>query len=293
MQRPGPANEHDRAALAPRRMAMLFSAAVFGLGCIPVARAQPRPPDVLADPERNVQVLTFFANKCSECHGSQVAEPEGEFGYILDLPRLIQERQVIPGEPDNSRLYRMLARGKMPPRDAKNGPAAPEEVDLVRRWIAGESGAPTAPPVAPRPKPLVLLGRLHVLVIHFPIGLMVAAALADAFAWRWPRQGLADARNFCAVLGALGAAAAAGLGWLNAWADHKSGEYLDLHRWLGTAAACIAVLAAIVVLTWHRPGAGRRALFARILLLAGAALIGVAAHFGGMMVYGGNYFFPQ
>lgn len=261
-------------------------------------------PDILSDSARNIQVLTFFAEKCSECHTPQVAEPGGDMDFILDLPQLIKQKEVVPGHPEQSRLMRMLDNGKMPPRKAANGKATPDQIDLVRRWIAGDTGAPGAsgstgstgspnpPRSAPVPKPLILLGRLHPLIVHFPVGLLVAAALADAMTWRSPRPALTQARNFCAVLGALGAAAAAGLGWLNAWADHHTGEYLDLHRWLGTAAAALAVIATILILTWRNPQHRRRSLAARILLLSGAALIGIAAHFGGMMVYGSSYFFP-
>lgn len=281
--------------VSPGRTAAL-AAALF---LTPYAAAQTDPAILNTDPDRTVRVLTLLASKCAECHGSHLAEPEDDFGYILDIPRMIEEKQIIPGKPEESRLYRLMVRGKMPPEDARSGPVSPEDVELIRRWIAGEpepaagqaAGASAASPAAPAPRTLILLGRLHPLTVHFPIGLLIAAVLADALAWRTPRPGLATARTFCIVVGALGAVAAAGLGWLNAWAERQTGETLDLHRWLGTAAAIIAVGAAAFTLRAPATPAPRYAL-ARLLLFGAAVLTGIAAHFGGLLVHGPNYYAP-
>ncbi len=242
---------------------------------------------ILDDRERAVQVIRFFADKCAECHGSQLEKPKGDLGFILDLPRLIEEKMVRPGKPDDSDVYIQLKKGKMPPEKARGGPASPEQVELVREWIAGAPAGAVAAPEAARgaPHPLVLLGRLHPLTVHFPIALLIGAALAEAVDAARKQRSLAIARNFCVGLGAAGAVAAAGLGWLMAWADAKSGPTLELHRWLGTGAAVVAVAAAVLTVR-----NGTRPTLVRAGLLAGAALVGVAAHFGGMLVFGAGFF---
>src|SRR5206468_7549005 len=83
------------------------------------------------------------------------------------------------------------------------------------------------------------LGRFHILVIHFPIALLAAAALAEAIAaWRgsWTPP---PAVRFCVLLGATAALAAVALGWLHADVGgfgSASTMPLRLHRWLGTTA---------------------------------------------------------
>src|SRR6266478_3446735 len=82
------------------------------------------------------------------------------------------------------------------------------------------TGTITSPP-APAPQSMMTrlfawFGRFHVLVIHFPIALLAAAALAEAIeAWRgsWIPSPVV---RFCVFLGAGSALAAVALGWLHA-----------------------------------------------------------------------------
>lgn len=101
-----------------------------------------RPPKV-EKPEIGQQVLSVFSQKCSECHGPGLSQPEGRFGYVLDLARLAQNPElVIPGEPAESELWILVQRNEMPPPAASAGPLNSSEKELVRRWIA--EGAPSA-----------------------------------------------------------------------------------------------------------------------------------------------------
>jgi hypothetical protein len=83
------------------------------------------------------------------------------------------------------------------------------------------------------PRLLRWLGKFHILVAHFPIALIIAAALGElGCLWRRVR-GPGSAIRFGVLCGAAGAAAAAALGWLHAefggyGADAP--EFLALHR---------------------------------------------------------------
>jgi len=45
------------------------------------------------------EVSAIFEVKCVECHGGQLPHPEGHFGYVLDLPRMAANPEmVVPGE---------------------------------------------------------------------------------------------------------------------------------------------------------------------------------------------------
>lgn len=130
---------------------------------------------------------------------------------------------------------------------------------------------------------LLFLGRLHPLVVHLPIGILVLlGGLELAGRWsRFPR--LSDAQR-TAVLGAgaLSAALAAGLGWLLAERGDFAGTLLDRHRLLGflTMAAAVGLLV-VHGLRWTRA-------YGPLLALTLALLTG-AGHYGGAMVHGENY----
>jgi hypothetical protein len=135
------------------------------------------------------------------------------------------------------------------------------------------------------------VGRFHVLVIHFPIALLTAAALGEMwYAWRGVRVPMPAVR-FCVALGAAGAIAAALLGWLHAdfggfGADDPG--TLGLHRWVGTAAALWAV--PLVWLSEERDvRRGSRSNSFRIALWLGALLTGIAGHLGGILVHGSSF----
>ena len=101
---------------------------------------------------------------------------------------------------------------------------------------------------------LLFFGRLHPLVVHLPIGILLLLALLElAGRWsRFPRLGEAQ-RTAVLACGAAAAVMAAGLGWLLAERGDFSGTLLDRHRLLGflTAGGAIALLV-VQGLRWQR-----------------------------------------
>jgi mono/diheme cytochrome c family protein/uncharacterized membrane protein len=241
------------------------------------------------------EVRAVFAARCARCHGSDVPRPRGGFGYIDDLRRLSADHdKIVPDKPDESELWQMVHKGEMPPPDSPTGPLTASEKETIRAWIAAgaPADAPAPPPreaTAPPEPPAVgralrWLGKFHLLVVHFPIALLTAALLGELWTmlkeWRVPSAAV----RFCVGLGAVGAVAAVGLGWLFALGRHDSSGLLALHRWFGTTAGAWAVVLAVCSELDARRGVRRW--WTRVLLLAGAVLVGVAAHFGGLMVHG-------
>jgi len=96
---------------------------------------------------------------------------------------------------------------------------------------------------------MVLIGRLHPLLVHFPIGLVLIAAVAELLAmttglWDWRVVAVANVRA-----GAVFAIGAAVTGWrLGASAGIEATTSLEWHRWLGTIAAA-AVFGALYLLS--------------------------------------------
>ncbi|HED64303.1 MAG TPA: hypothetical protein ENJ09_01990 [Planctomycetes bacterium] len=132
---------------------------------------------------------------------------------------------------------------------------------------------------------LTFLGRLHPSVVHFPIALLVVAALLGILGARRPTS---DAVLVLVRLGAIAAIVAAGLGWLFAEHDPPARGLRDAllwHRWAGVGTAVLAVAATISVGRARR--AGKPAPVLALLVVA----IGVSwtGHLGGTMVYGEDF----
>jgi uncharacterized membrane protein len=140
---------------------------------------------------------------------------------------------------------------------------------------------------------LHFFGQLHPAITHFPVALLMAGMLAEVFAWWRANTTFHHVAVFNLHVGALGAIAAAALGWCLAATmgiepDLKA--TLFWHRWLGTGTAVWAVVS---LLFWyrHRAEPTDARLFAyRVSLLAGALLVSITGHIGGLLVYGLDYY---
>lgn len=134
------------------------------------------------------------------------------------------------------------------------------------------------------------LGRLHPLMVHFPIGLALAAAAVEFVNILRRRREPSPFAFTATGFAAAAACFASWFGWLNA--DYENATLdntLFLHRWLGIIAAFGLVV--VFFAGW----AGRSGVRARALngyrwgLIVCAVLVGTGAHFGGSMVYGKGY----
>lgn len=253
------------------------------------------------------EVKAVFQTKCGQCHGPQVRKPKGKFGYVLDLKKLAADPdKVVPGKPEDSQLWQLVQDEEMPPEEAKAGPLTEEQKQIIHDWIAG--GAPSVssePPAAPPPttpsaenvpppsaakRSLRWLGKFHVIVVHFPIALLLAAAAGEvASAWQRARQP-GPAVHFCVLLGALGAVVAAVLGWLHAASGYglDSPAVLTWHLRFGIATAISSVI--LAVLSAFESHRGVRSGWFRLLLLVVALLVSGAGYLGGRLAYGDDFF---
>jgi uncharacterized membrane protein len=139
---------------------------------------------------------------------------------------------------------------------------------------------------------MAFIGRLHPLLVHFPIALVLAAVAADIIASRSNdlRWRVVAARNLQA--GAVSAVMAAVAGWSLALSTGiEPTALLDAHRWLGTLAAAIS-LAAAVSASRGRPGFTPRGTAYRTALWSAGVLVAAAAHLGGVLVWGADFLRP-
>jgi uncharacterized membrane protein/YHS domain-containing protein len=140
---------------------------------------------------------------------------------------------------------------------------------------------------------LVTLGKLHVLVVHLPIGFLPFAGLFELIGLKMhsPTWRFTAKVNF--IFGASSALVAAGFGWIAAEQSIYSEELAELlffHRWLGISVASLSLLGLLglfIQSTYEKVGA----LIYRIIVFLLAILVPLTAHFGGSLIYGTNYLF--
>jgi len=90
----------------------------------------------------NRDIRPLFADRCLHCHGPDEENREG--GFRLDIREgafavLDDHRAIVPGDLDASTLVQRITAEdedeRMPPADS-NRTLSPEEIDLLRRWVA-------------------------------------------------------------------------------------------------------------------------------------------------------------
>jgi uncharacterized membrane protein len=134
-----------------------------------------------------------------------------------------------------------------------------------------------------------LIGKFHVLAVHFPIALSLEAVLVELLSMWRKEQTPSSVVRLLVLLGAAGAVSTAGLGWLHAaFAAAGPRQILFIHRWLGTLAAIWSV--GTLALSELDARSTRRSNRFRLALFLGAGLISLAGHFGGTLVFGQDYF---
>jgi uncharacterized membrane protein len=130
-----------------------------------------------------------------------------------------------------------------------------------------------------------LFGRLHPLVVHFPIALVMVAALSEILGWVKKRPLSSETLSTLLGFATIFAIAAAATGWWFArQQENADGPLLFWHRWLGlaVAAATGAAWGSLRVASYHR--------YRPWLLLLAAALVALCGHLGGLLVWHKDFF---
>ncbi len=126
------------------------------------------------------------------------------------------------------------------------------------------------------------LGSWHPLIVHLPIGFIMAALLIEIAKFYRPGLSLLNAKKMLWTVSALSAATAVICGLLLANTGHYIGTELSLHKWTGIALAVITLVPAAYYLGieglngWPLKSA---------MWMAGVLLL-ITGHFGGQTTHG-------
>ena len=129
---------------------------------------------------------------------------------------------------------------------------------------------------------ILFLGRLHPLLVHLPIGMLVALATLEAAAFLPRFKHAAASAGFLLALAAPLAVVTAVCGWFLSLAGGYDAALLGWHKWLGTATAIGTVLAGILY-------ARKNFNAYRLVLFLTAGILTVTGHLGGSLTHGSDY----
>lgn len=133
------------------------------------------------------------------------------------------------------------------------------------------------------------LGRLHPMVVHFPVSLLLFAAALELFTLKNFNSKLRPGINILVFVGALAAVISAMLGWLLANQENYGGDILTIHQWAGVATACLGVLTLFFLSMVVRRNQWNFVKIYRGILFFTAIGVSVAGHFGASLTHGNDY----
>ncbi|MGC1240563.1 MAG: DUF1549 domain-containing protein [Chryseosolibacter sp.] len=132
-------------------------------------------------------------------------------------------------------------------------------------------------------------GRLHPMIVHFPIGLLVIALVLELFTINKRNSELRSGINLLLIIGALTAVIAVLFGWFLKVQDDYSGDLLLIHQWAGIATA---ILSAVAVYFHHqifRNGSIHLLKSYRAILTFTVLGVTVAGHYGASLTHGDDF----
>lgn len=127
-----------------------------------------------------------------------------------------------------------------------------------------------------------LLGRLHPMIVHFPIVLLLVALFLEFLAWRKKSNYYNAAIKILIATGAISSVAAVVFGLLLANSGEYGGDLLAFHQWTGIATMILALLTWFAYAQLSKP-------LQKVLLVLTVAGVTVGGHYGASLTHGEDY----
>lgn len=202
-------------------------------------------------------------------------------GVLLTLWMLAFALSVSPADAHKKERHKEAA-AAVAQQGAPSGSAAAPGTPMADHDMNGMAMDEDRSDMSTFERLLDWLGRLHPIIIHFPIAFFPAALFTAIVGRR--RPAFAKPVQFLVVAGGLIAPIAMMLGWLVGGLTFTDTDpLLRFHRWLGTAIGLSGL--ALAIWAWKRPEEDRRPFMVWALAAITVALV-VQGWFGGAMVHG-------
>ena len=133
-----------------------------------------------------------------------------------------------------------------------------------------------------------LLGRLHPLIVHFPIGLLVTALFLEGLTIGGRRAGLRDGITWMIYLGAFSSVLASVFGYCLLTYGDYSGELVQLHQNLGIATTILSLITAGLLWKAQASKAPNLIIY-RAMLALSVIVLTIAGHNGASLTHGSDY----
>ncbi len=131
------------------------------------------------------------------------------------------------------------------------------------------------------------LGRLHPMMVHFPIGLLIVALILELVSWRKKDKSFRSGIYVVLIIGVVSAVLSCLFGLLLKSQDDYNSDTLTIHQWTGIATAALAIL---TLYLFKRSGSNARLLRVyRSFLLLSVAGVSIAGHMGASLTHGADY----
>ena len=164
----------------------------------------------------------------------------------------------------------------------------PAEVEAAPTQDSSPSASPEKPTepglAAHSPEYANLLTNLHPATVHFPIALLLFAALAELLFAARGSERMRSAAEITAVAGGITASLAALFGWIHTGIWLGGDGAMQWHRWLGTSLGIAGPLIAWVALS-----AGERRGAFRLLLALSAIILLAQGWLGAELGHGAGH----
>ena len=134
----------------------------------------------------------------------------------------------------------------------------------------------------------LFIGRLHPLIVHFPIGILVVSMVMELFTIGGKRPGLRQGIYWMVLTGAGTAILATLLGWLLSNADDYSGDLVLSHQNWGIATATLSSLCATLLYFTENQRIANLVMYRSTLFLS-VVLLTIASHLGASLTHGEDY----
>ncbi|HLO43665.1 MAG TPA: PSD1 and planctomycete cytochrome C domain-containing protein [Leadbetterella sp.] len=135
-----------------------------------------------------------------------------------------------------------------------------------------------------------LIGRLHIVLVHFPIAILLLASLLEIISFKKINSKYRPAIHLAVIIGGISAVFSAIFGYILAQNEEITGNTLDLHKWGGIATAALSLITlGLLWLIWKKQQNSKISIY-RFSLFATSLAVIFTGHYGGSLTHGDDYF---